>query len=289
MKRMMLAFLMIVLLMCAACAETRQSVIYLEGEPEFITETLYETAWGFSFWYDADLLSVDDRQSESGYSLMLYPAASDLPVYMEFMLPDAIGTTAWELLRLNATEGVEYESAYTEAGTEILGYTKPADFNDEIIQGFYAAASGDDEQVAIFISCPAEAWEGWGARLIHTLQTVSFGPLPAVSVSDWDGAENVRAVSVSDDEYSTWVFFTFRRPVTDFQVLALEMNDEYEFDTQAVCSLGTMTPDTPLTVSLSFYGDMPNNGVSFVDEDGTLCRYAVDMSGEDGSLYLWPF
>ena len=96
-------------------------------------------------------------------------------------------------------------------------------------------------------------------------------------------------MSVSDDDYSTWVFFTFRRSVSDFQVLALEMNEEYEFDTQAVCSLGTLTPETPVSVSLSFYGDIPNNGISFVDEDGSLRRYAVDMSGEDGSLYLWAF
>lgn len=290
MKRTILAFLIFVLLTCAACAETRQGVIYLEGEPEPITETLYETAWGFSFWYDADLLAVDDSQSESGYSLMLFPRESgDLPVYMEIMLPEALGTTAWNVLEANAEEGIEYESLYTETGTEILGYTKPADFNEAIIQGFYTAASADDKQVMVFFSCPMEAMEGWGHRLLHTLQTITFGPLPAIR-ADWgEDYEAVPSVTVSDDEYATWILFIARRPVSDFQVLALDMNDEFEFEAEPVYSLGTLTPGAPVRVSLAFYGDIPNNGISFVDEDGTLCRYAVDMSGEDGSLYLWAF
>ena len=96
-------------------------------------------------------------------------------------------------------------------------------------------------------------------------------------------------MTVSDDEYSTWVLFSASRPVSDFKVLALDMNDEFEFEAEPVYSLGTLTPGAPVRVSLAFYGDIPNNGISFVDEDGTLCRYAVDMSGEDGSLYLWAF
>ena len=81
MKRLLLTFMIAALMISLARAETRQSVIYLEGEPEPITETLYETAKGFSFWYDADMLTVDDGMSESGYSLMLFPRESgDLSV-----------------------------------------------------------------------------------------------------------------------------------------------------------------------------------------------------------------
>ena len=295
MKRLMIALMLLALLVSAACAETRQGVIYLEGEAEPITETLYETPWGFSFWYDADLLAVDDSRSESGDSLMLLPTESgDLPVYMEMMLPETLGTTAWNILEENAEEGIEYESLYTETGTEILGFTKIADFNDGIIQGFYAAASDDGEQVAIFISCPMEAWEGWGHRLLHTLNTITFGPLPAVRVEDGEDQEGLPSIYISDDEYSVWVTFTARRPVTDFQVLDLEMaydeaNDSFTFNAETLYAQEALTPDSPVRVRLAFYGDIPNNGVSFVDEDGSLCRYAVDMSGEDGTLYLSAF
>ena len=289
MKRFLSVTLILLLLAGAAGAETRQGVIYLEGEPEPVTETLYETPWGFSFWYDADLLTVDTSQSESGYSLIIYPTDSELPVYMEMMLPEAIGTDTWQYLEDNRGSDTECESYYTDTGTEILGYVQPAFFNADILQGYYAAASNEDDQVAVSISCPMEAWEGWGTRLFHTLMTVTFGPLPAIR-ADW-GEEyaEVPSVPVSDDEDAAWILFTARRPVSDFQVLALDMNEDYEFEAETVSSLGELTPDAPLRVSLSFYGDIPNNGISFVDEDGTLCRYAVDMSGEDGSLYLWGF
>ena len=289
MKRILAIAWILLLLVGAACAETRESVIYLEGEPEPVTETLYESPHGFYFWYDAETLTVDDSQSESGYSVMVSPAGYDLPVYMEIMLPEALGMEAWEFLDVNTGFDTEYESYYTETGTEILGYVRTASFNDEIMQGFYAASSNDNKQTAVLISCPTEAWEGWGHRLLHTLQTISFGPLPAVR-ADWGEANgDALSVTVSDDEYSTWVLFTARRPVSDFQVLALEMNEDFEFDAKSVYSLGTLTPGAPVRVSLAFYGDIPNNGISFTDEDGTLCRYAVDMSGEDGSLYLWEF
>ncbi|MBR5109555.1 MAG: hypothetical protein IK099_05110 [Clostridia bacterium] len=289
MKRFLAIVMVLMLLAGAACAETRESVVYLEGEAEPITETLYETAWGFSIWYDADLLDVDDSMSESGYSLMISPAEYDLPVYMEIMLPQALGTTAWDFLGVNAGKDTEYENLYTDSGTEIIGYTKSADFNDEIIQGFYIATSINGEQAAVYISFPQEMWEGWGTRLLHTMQTITFGPLPAVR-ADW-GEENEDAISVtvSDDEYAVWILFTARRPVSDFQVLALDFNDNYELEAKAAASLGTLKPDRPVRVSLSFYGDIPNNGISFVDEDGAFCRYAVEMSGLDGSLFLGAF
>ncbi len=288
MKRIISITLILLLLTGAACAETRESVIYLEGEPEPVTETLYETPWGFSFWYDADLLTVDESMSENGYSLTVYPTDNVLGVYMEIMLPEAIFMDSWEYLESNTGSDTEYESYYTDTGTEILGYVQPA-FDNDVIQGFYAASSNNKDQVAIFIYCLTEAWEGWGHRLLHTLQTITFGPLPAIR-ADWgEDYEVAPSVTVSDDEYSTWVLFSASRPVSDFKVLALDMNDEFEFEAEPVYSLGTLTPGAPVRVSLAFYGDIPNNGISFVDEDGTLCRYAVDMSGEDGSLYLWAF
>ena len=150
MKRIISITLILLLLTGAACAETRESVIYLEGEPEPVTETLYETPWGFSFWYDADLLTVDESMSENGYSLTVYPTDNVLGVYMEIMLPEAIFMDSWEYLESNTGSDTEYESYYTDTGTEILGYVQPA-FDNDVIQGFYAASSNNKDQVAIFI------------------------------------------------------------------------------------------------------------------------------------------
>ena len=32
---------------------------------------------------------------------------------------------------------------------------------------------------------------------------------------------------------------------------------------------------------------MPNNGIMYTDEAGNTHYYALDISGEDGELYLW--
>ena len=64
---------------------------------------------------------------------------------------------------------------------------------------------------------------------------LTFGPLPAVRVEDGEDQEALPSVFVSDDEYSVWVMFSARRPVTNFEVLDLEMtydeaNDSFSFN-----------------------------------------------------------
>ena len=50
-----------------------------------------------------------------------------------------------------------------------------------------------------------------------------------------------------------------------------------------------LNPEEPVRISLTFWGDMPNNGIAFTDEDDETHCFAVDMSGENGELYLWEF
>ncbi len=47
-----------------------------------------------------------------------------------------------------------------------------------------------------------------------------------------------------------------------------------------------MTPDTPIAVQLIFPGDLPAYGISYEDQHGILRRFAMEVSGEDGSLLL---
>ncbi len=291
MKRIIIALLILMLSVCGALAETRESVIYLEGEPEDVTETLYETPWGFYFWYDAELFTVDDSQSESGQSLMICPAESDLPVYLELMTPKAVGVPAERFLEVNGMDEMNENEYPCEAGGILKGFADYAAFNEEILQGFYVAQDGD-EWAAAYINCPVEAWEGYGHRLDRILQTIAFGPLPAVRVEEVEEDEDIPSVLIGDEDYATCVVFTARRPVKDFQVLELEMSedsDELEFVTTTVYTQDELTPDAPLRVSLTFWGDIPNNGIAFTDEDGETHRYVVDMSGESGALYLWEF
>lgn len=100
--------------------------------------------------------------------------------------------------------------------------------------------------------------------------------------------------NVTGEESQVRVLFTASAAVTDFKVLSLtcediDENGNISFSVQECYSQPELTPDCPLIVGMEFFGSIPNNGISYVDTDGVEKRFAVDMSGEDGSLYLWEF
>lgn len=76
------------------------------------------------------------------------------------------------------------------------------------------------------------------------------------------------------------------------QVLALTLENVDEdghmtFSTQALYTLEALTPERPLVVAMTFYGAIPHYGISYVDGNGAVRSFAVEMSGEDGSIVLW--
>ena len=108
------ALILALLLCCAATAETREYTISIEGEPETYTETLYQSTLGFSFWYDAEALTVEEDESEGGGSLIIFPTGNDLPIYLELMTPEAVGMLPWKFLETNATPETEYFEDVTD-------------------------------------------------------------------------------------------------------------------------------------------------------------------------------
>ncbi|MDO4799370.1 MAG: hypothetical protein Q4A52_02505 [Bacillota bacterium] len=51
-------------------------------------------------------------------------------------------------------------------------------------------------------------------------------------------------------------------------------------------TIDELSPDRPLLVKMTFYGLYPRYGISYPDAQGLRRYFAVDMSGNDGSLYL---
>ena len=95
-------------------------------------------------------------------------------------------------------------------------------------------------------------------------------------------------------EMQTQIVLSTDAVVRDFKVLSLTDGDvgddgKMHFTVKELKSYDRLTPDRPLVVKTVFYGLIPNNGISYVDETGATRTFAVDMSGEDGSLYLWEF
>lgn len=94
-----------------------------------------------------------------------------------------------------------------------------------------------------------------------------------------------------DDESAVKVVFTTEKTVTDFKVLSISMQDNddsgsFTFSAEELYSMPELTPDRPLEAGMQFIGTVPNNGIAFIDPNGEVKYFAVDMSGRDGSLFL---
>lgn len=87
------------------------------------------------------------------------------------------------------------------------------------------------------------------------------------------------------------VLFTTDKSVKDFNILALTLEDvdddgKVTFSEKSVYNMDTLKPERPLMVNMTLEGTIPNYGISYTDTDGSTKRYAVEISGKDGSLLL---
>jgi hypothetical protein len=60
------------------------------------------------------------------------------------------------------------------------------------------------------------------------------------------------------------------------------------FDVETVFNIPSLRSGIPLAVPMSFPGDIPSNGFSYTDTDGTTKTYSIGVSGRDGSLVVTP-
>lgn len=100
--------------------------------------------------------------------------------------------------------------------------------------------------------------------------------------------------TASSSEPRVRVLFSTENSVRDFKVLALSFEDidekgKMKFAVKELHSLDRLAPERPLVVEMTFYGSIPNNGVSYVDQKGARRRFTVEQSGEDGALFLREF
>ena len=98
------------------------------------------------------------------------------------------------------------------------------------------------------------------------------------------------AFVADDGEYAVKIVYASNTIVTDVRVLSLAMTDYKDgkpvFDETELYRQEQLAPDCPLIVTLVFAGDLPTNGISYVDVKGDTQRFALSQSGKDGSLIL---
>ena len=100
------AALCLLLFLPAALAETREGVIELEGQKEAISETLYQSEQGFSFWYADERLNVYAGEADGiegvvveslysdGYMVLSMIGKEDALEYTEDLGQDIIALSA---------------------------------------------------------------------------------------------------------------------------------------------------------------------------------------------------
>lgn len=99
---------------------------------------------------------------------------------------------------------------------------------------------------------------------------------------------------ISDYDTAVDVFFYATEKVTDVKFLALNAavsgDGNLIYDPEVVCTTDQITEETPAIVSLIAPGDvMPINGIAYVDSSGKERKFALTLSGKDGSLILSEF
>ncbi len=171
--------------------------------------------------------------------------------------------------------------------------TSAADDNSSQIQT-EASAGDSTESPAVEPEKTTEqsATSEYAATSESTEVTTQGLPVKVQFVEDYGAIGGHDEFNLNDDEMTVKVVFSTESTVTDFRVLSISMQDyddsgNFTFAAEELFTLAELTPERPLEAGLQFIGTIPNNGISFVDPDGNTKYYAVDMSGRDGSLFLW--
>ncbi len=306
MKRLIACLCVLLLLTAAACAETRERTVIVEGSEETITETLYVSGQGFSVWYDAEWLTLND----GGQRLLLYAAGLNDPQFaLEIMTPAAAGTGAWEFISTRSADDTVVRFEDLESGAEMAWFFLADESDPAVLHGYYLVTMDMDEEdpaapwVAAAATFPIEAGDGAGPRFTEVMRTVSFGGAQAVAAQP---AMPVRAAWAEENTNTltaylswnligsdAWVLFTAEEEVTDFRICELTMqftgDGEYTFHEDEVFALDTLWPTQPLIAGLDFPGDMPCWGIRYTDAAGEEHRFTVGISGEDGEIILTPY
>lgn len=179
MKKTLLAGLLAFLLaVSCAQAETRtQTYEIFEDSIDFTVTRYHSEEMLLSFWYDAEFLTVEDGMSESGNSVILYPADPEysLPVHMEFILPEWDETHTLHYLE-TAPEAMELETLssislfMTEGGLAAayrFGYANGLEYR-------FMALWNNAGHVNIFFQQPIGEYDDVLLRLDALLATVQF-------------------------------------------------------------------------------------------------------------------
>ena len=124
-----------------------------------------------------------------------------------------------------------------------------------------------------------------------TAAEINNAVLSVEQTDDISGIGYGKVFNASTDEYAFYAVFETDVRITDVKVLGLTFVEASEdgtitFNREELYSQTELNAEEVLCVHLTADGAIPAYGISYVDTDGTIKSFSVNMSGEDGSLYL---
>ena len=278
MKKTTIGILMILclaLFLSAGSAETRMSVIALEGMEEAIEETLYESPLGFSFWYANECLEAYPGEADSIEGVVVAALFSSDHMVLE-MITEEEAMACAEEAGADFAELAEASRAQVELYRDLDG--TQVRFSCLIAEnGQYCRSVGE---------YALEASEGYAKYFQKVLDSVTLSSGCLIR-AEWGGETDEDEDDEDAEETdAAEVILTALEPVTEVWLLRLDW-DGAKISWTRETALGGMEAMQSLRVMLTFTGDMPENGIAYTDASGEEHIWALDISGEDGRLILW--
>ena len=114
--------------------------------------------------------------------------------------------------------------------------------------------------------------------------SVSYG-----DESELSGADDQQICILDESEYRVIVKLDTTEEIRDLKIYRISMDyieDEICFWGEELYEKPEMVPGTPFYIQMSFPGDSPSTGISYVDSSNETRYFTLMMSGYDGSLVL---
>ena len=131
--------------------------------------------------------------------------------------------------------------------------------------------------------------------------TVNADYLADEYIPDTSGMERMEIISLTEDydlfirdnsQYSAFVVFLFVIKVKEFEffTIAIPAGDKIEYHCEKpVLHYDDISADKSLVIQMEMPETVPWYGISYKDENDDTVRYAIHMSGYDGSVILEKF
>ena len=154
--------------------------------------------------------------------------------------------------------------------------------------GFFAMEDKWMAQVRTVELTPFEVEYGTGIPVIVD------GPQVRAMWADGEWNGDYDRIDLSAGELVSSVLFVADSTVTDFQISSLFMesvddNGIIAFSATPLHTQDVLTPGKALVADLTFFGDSPSYGISYVDANRQLWRFYIVISGYDGSIILGEY